>query len=134
MLFNVYDKESARTAYNAVKMFEELKDVNIKDYIDDLKREIRKWTNRKCFVDSFFDGDVDRRVVKDYGIDGFIEFVTLPEGIDNEKYADEFFHRYVYIEPVNSLYDCTGKIFTSWYKLFKRKGRFYAYHSVSVDV
>ena len=33
-----------------------------------------------------------------------------------------------------SAYDCTGQAFTSWYKVFVRGGRFWAYHHVSVDV
>mgnify|MGYP000367666834 CR=1 FL=1 len=31
-------------------------------------------------------------------------------------------------------YDCTGQEFTSWYRLFQRRGHWYAYHMVSRDV
>ena len=133
-MFNVYDKESARDAYKAIKMFDEFKSEGaVKDLTDEIKREVRRWTH-KVNGDSFFDGDVERRVVKEYGIDGFTELVTLPEGIDNDEYASKFFHQYVYMEPDNSMYDCTGKAFTGWYKLFKRNGRYCAYHMVCMDV
>lgn len=34
----------------------------------------------------------------------------------------------------NSPYDCTGQEFTNRYKLFRRRGHWFAYHSVSRDV
>ena len=133
-MFNVYDKETARKAYEAIRMFSALNDDAVKGMIADIKRNVRKWTHKSNYTTSFFDGDIERRIVKEYGIDGFVELVTLPDGIDNKEYANKFFHEYVYIEPVNSMYDCTGRAFTGWYKLFNRNGRFFAYHSVNFDV
>lgn len=128
-MFKVYGKESARDAYKAIKMFDEFKsEAAVKDLIDEIKREVRRWANKP------FDGSVERRLVKEYGIDGYIELVALPEDIDSEERANDYFHEYIYIEPVNSLFDCTGKAFTGWYKLFNRNSRFYAYHSVNMDV
>lgn len=46
--------------------------------------------------------------------------------------SSEAFQRYRHYYP--SAYDCTGQAFTSWYKVFVRGGRFWAYHRVSVDV
>lgn len=34
----------------------------------------------------------------------------------------------------NSPYDCTGQEFTNWFYLFRRRGHWFAYHSVSRDV
>ena len=124
-MFKVYGTESARDAYKAIKMFDEFKSAAaVKDLIDEIKREVRRWANKP----------IKRRLVKEYGIDGYVELVALPEGIDNEERANDYFHEYIYIEPVNSPFDCTGKAFTGWYKLFNRNGRFYAYHSVNMDV
>lgn len=33
----------------------------------------------------------------------------------------------------NSPYDCTGQMFTVWYKLVKRRGMWYAYHYIGYD-
>lgn len=131
-MFKVYGKESARDAYKAIKMFSEMtiKD-SVKGFTDEVKREVRRWANKPS---NYFGGNVERRLVKEYGIDGYIELVALPENIDSEAKANSYFHEYIYIEPVNSLFDCTGKAFTGWYKLFNRNGRFYAYHSVNMDV
>lgn len=131
-MFRVYDKETARKAYEAIRMFSTLDDDVVKGMIADIKRNIRKW-NKEIGHVHYFDADFEQRVVKDDGIDGFVELVTLPDGIDNVEYAEKFFHEYVYMEPVNSMYDCTGKAFTCWYKLFQRNGRYLAYHSVGMD-
>lgn len=74
-----------------------------------------------------------RRIVKDEGMDGYTELVMLP-AFDSEAGADEFFRDRYYIETVPSAYDCTGRCFTVWYKLFRRRGNWWAYHRVAVDV
>ena len=132
-MFKVYDKESARKAYEAIHMFSALDDGVVKGMIADIKRDIRKW-NKEIGHAHFFDVDFERRVVRDDGIDGFVELVTLPDGIDDVERAEKFFNEYVYMECRPSMYDCTGQFFTSWYKLFKRGDRFFAYHSVACDV
>ena len=132
-MFKVYDKESAKLAYKAIKMFEQYKDnAAIKAMIDETKRNLRKWTNR-------YNRDADgclHRIVKEYGIDGFVELVSLPDDICNMREVEEYFRDNVYMECAPSMYDCTGKAFTGWYKLFMKhsEGSFYAYHSVCMDV
>lgn len=76
------------------------------------------------------------RIVRDDGIDGYIKLMQLPEFLDseNKEEAIEWFERECYIEPVRSAYDCTGRPFTNWYKVFRRRGHWFAYHSVSFDV
>lgn len=39
-----------------------------------------------------------------------------------------------YIHGVNSQYDCTGCLFTEWFKVFRRRGRWYAYHCIGMDI
>ena len=76
-------------------------------------------------------------IVKDNGIDGFVELISFPEAfdtIDGEDGAEEFFKTFFEIHARPSMYDCTGQAFTSWYKLFERNGRIYAYHCVGFDV
>jgi len=136
-MFNVYDQETARKAYEVIKTFSALNDDVVNGMVAQLKRNLREWTREPHgieYVNEYFDGAVYHRIVKDNGFDGFVELVTLPSDIDNEPYANKFFHEYVYMDCPNSMYDCTGKAFTSWYKLFKRNGHFYAYHSVCMDV
>lgn len=93
----------------------------------DLKRLIREY-NRDVNEETCV------KIIKDYGIDGYISLEMLPEDIDNEADAICYFeNRRTYTCPP-SMYDCTGALMTNWFKVFKRNGRYWAYHSVSCDV
>ena len=76
-----------------------------------------------------------KRVIR-YDYDGFLEIVSLPDILSNcsEEEMVGFFERNVYIHALPSQYDCTGQLFTAWYKLFKRNGKWMAYHCVGCDV
>ena len=106
----------------------------INDLILETKRGLRAYANRDTTVDVGMGFMVERRVVKDDGIDGFVELVSIPEVFDTEADAEEFFKDFLEIHARPSMFDCTGQAFTSWYKLFKRAGQFWAYHRVGFDV
>ena len=96
-----------------------------KEYLDDLKRKARKSSQTVS----------DVVMVKSYGMDGYVLKFPLPGSITSAEDADEYFREYEYLYYRPSAYDCTGQHFTSWYKIFRKPdGRFWAYHSVSVDV
>ena len=92
----------------------------------ELKRNLRRYAHRET--------GSERRIVKDYGIDGFVALERLPDDFKDVEEARQFFERFMTYEYRPSMYDCTGQWFTSWFKVFKRNGGYYAYHSVSVDV
>ena len=48
--------------------------------------------------------------------------------------ADAEFNAIYYRICTPSQYDCTGQMFTVFYKLFKRNGRWMAYHHFAMDV
>lgn len=75
-----------------------------------------------------------KRIVKDDGIDGFIVRIEFPEFIKTKEEAEAYFRQYEYIEPYYTYHDCTGRAFTSWYRLFLLNGVWTAYHSVRFDV
>ena len=77
---------------------------------------------------------VNRRIIQDSGMDGYIELIEIPDVFDTQDGADEFFRDFLYRECRPSAYDCTGQAFTSWYKLFFRRSHWCAYHSVVFDV
>ena len=94
--------------------------------IVELKRNLRRYAHREI--------DFDRRIVKDYGIDGFISLERLPDDFKDLEEAEQFFREFKVRHYRPSPYDCTGQWFTSWFKVFQRNGGYYAYHAVSVDV
>lgn len=77
-----------------------------------------------------------RIIVKDYGIDGYVELYRFPEELDHmsKDDAEEWFDSNRREHYIPSPYDCTGQKFTNWRKLVHRQGHWYAYHSVSIDV
>lgn len=93
--------------------------------VADLKREIRRFSRRPI---------AERRIVQDNGIDGYTELLPLPAYIETMDEAVSYFEDCEYRRYYPSAYDCTGQVFTNWYKVFARSGRFWAYHCVSVDV
>ena len=102
--------------------------------IPQLKQELRRYAHRDMAAQHVMGWPIYHRIIKEYGIDGYVELVTIPPEFTNMTDADDFFREFIYMDCRPSMYDCTGQPFTSWYKLFKRRGQFYAYHRVSFDV
>ena len=92
-----------------------------------VKREIRTYTHRPA---------ADTRIVEERGCDGYIELVQLPDELDkaHKEIAADWFRANRYLEFYPTPYDCSGQKFTNWFKLFRRRGHWFAYHSVSIDV
>lgn len=124
----VRNSSDLRTAYEMLDLLNQFRAFGRNDRVEkeiaQQKREIRAFQKKQ-------EGG---RIVKNYGIDGFIELLELPEFIRSKAEGIEYFEECVAIQAKPSVYDCTGQAFTSWYKVFERRGRFFAYHSVSFDV
>lgn len=92
----------------------------------ELKREIR----------SFHHLPHSSRIINDRGIDGYVELTLLPSCFDTweEQDVGEWFERSCALRAIPSQFDCTGQAFTNWFKLVRRRGHWFAYHSVSFDV
>ena len=132
-MFDIKDNGMLRDAY-ALLMFMQNdisasaeKKAAVKNLAATIKREIRAYNNRPA---------PDSRIVEEHGIDGYIELVQLPNELDKASKADaaEWFRENRYYEFYPTPYDCSGQKFTSWFKLFRRRGHWFAYHSVCIDV
>lgn len=131
-MFSITDNERLRDAY-ALLMFMQRdisasaeKKAAVKNLAATVKMEIRAYNNRPV-------SNV-RIISADY--DGRLELVQLPDKLDeaHEMDATNWFRGNCYLEVYNSPYDCTGQEFTNWFYLFRRRGHWFAYHSVSRDV
>lgn len=131
-MFSITNNKRLRDAY-ALLMFMQSdipasveKRAAVKNLAATIKREIRDYNNRPA-------SDV-RIICADY--DSRLELVQLPDELDKAHKADaaDWFRDNCYLEAYNSQYDCTGQEFTSWYKLFRRQGHWFAYHLISRDV
>ena len=136
-MFNIKDNATFKIGYELLSLLET--DEHDKpgmtgNLIPMMKKELRRYAHRDNMEDVGMGFMVERRIVKEYGIDGYIELVSIPAVFENVSEADEFFRDFIYLRAYPSVYDCTGKPFTGWYKLFKRNNQFYAYHRIAFDV
>lgn len=125
----VRNNHDLKLAYETLKIYTDLVQMigttpKVEARIASLKAEIRAFNNEPVG---------EERIVSDDG-DALLTVFPLPEFIDNWQDADEHFMDQHYREPVHSMYDCTGCIFTTWYKIFIRNNRFWAYHRTCMDV
>lgn len=129
-MLNIRGKKDLQFAYGFLAILEkeainQKENKKLQKIIVDYKKEIRAYVNKK---------ESDRRIVKEYGIDGYIELIALPERLTDLENAIEYFEEVEKCVYIPSPYDCTGQAFTNWYKVFKRQNKFYAYHSIGFDV
>lgn len=75
------------------------------------------------------DREPDWKIVKDYGIDGYLAKCFFPGFPNTRNLIDD-----LWIEPVYSAYDCTGCMFTSWIECFPVPGGVWVYHRISCDI
>ena len=131
-MFSITDNERLRDAYTLLMFMQgdisasAEKKAAVKNLAATVKMEIRAYNNRPV-------SNV-RIISADY--DGRLELVQLPDELDKALKADaaDWFRDNCYLEAYNSPYDCTGQEFTNRYKLFRRRGHWFAYHSIGRDV
>jgi hypothetical protein len=133
-MINISNNRDLRIAYETLQfMKEKLADHTIpeesrehaNERMIERKRQIREYLRKP---------ESDRILVKsdwDFCIFRF----PLPEFIQSVEDGEEYFREYEYMHCRPSMYDCTGQLFTSWFKVYKAAdGRFWAYHSIHMDV
>lgn len=125
---DIHDYDSLKEAYNDLLMFERFPgpahSERVEGFVIQLKRDIREYIHR----------DSDYRIVRDE-LDSFVELVELPDYTADysEERALLWFKMYRSYRLFDEL-GCGGQFFTTGVKLFRRRGRWYAYHFVSVDM
>ncbi len=126
----VRNKKDLRIAYELLLMVDSLEEVESKklqEFKKNTKKEIRNFYKKQ-------EEEQKRKLVHDNGIDGYTVLYPLPDFLETLEEATQYFEEEEYIHPTYSIYDCTGKPFTSGYKIFYRHGAFNVYHKISFDV
>lgn len=125
---DIHDYDSLKEAYNDLLMFERFPgpahSERVEEFVIQLKRDIREYIHR----------DSDYRIVRDE-LDSFVELVELPDYTADysEERALLWFKMYRSYRLFDEL-GCGGQFFTTRVRLFRRRGCWYAYHFVSVDM
>ena len=127
--FQIRNKNDLCLAYKALEVYKFLDSNNRLTSIGKMdcihiKQAIRSYSQR----------ETTERLVKSYDADGYIVLVTLPAHIRDEDAATAYFEEHMRIIAYPSLYDCTGRAFTCWYRIVERRDRFYVYHRIAYDV
>lgn len=131
-MFTITNDEKLRDAYVLLMFMQKdvpassKKKANVKNLAATVKREIRSYNNRPASNVRIISGDYN----------GHLDLVRLPDELDrmHKEVAADWFREHCYLESYITPYDCTGWEFTSWYKLFRRQGHWFAYHKVCRDV
>ena len=133
-MYVIRNNNDLKTAYIMLRWFNANKQYGKKEVTDELKRDIRAYTRKSIYcVDNGYI-NYEYRYIKDNGIDGYVELVLMPDGIESLEQAKKIFQENIWMPPYYSFYDCTGTPFSKWYHMFKRNGRYMAYHAVGFDV
>lgn len=126
MARDIHDYDSLKEAYDDLLMFERFsgRSERVEEFVIQLKRDIREYVNRVS----------DCHIVRDE-FDSFIELVELPDYTSgySEERALLWFKMYQSYRLFDKL-GCSGQFFTTRVRLFRRRGCWYAYHFVSVDM
>ena len=117
MARDIHDYDSLKEAYGDLLMFERF-----------------PGPVRSERVEEYVNRDSDYHIVRDE-LDSFVELVELPDYTADysEERALLWFKMYRSYRLFDEL-GCGGQFFTTGVKLFRRRGRWYAYHFVSVDM
>lgn len=123
----IKNSRELKIAYEVLEEIQSLKTEKSKEVSCRIKIRIRDYfREREC--------ELKRRCIKNYGDGTAIFLEELPEYIKTEPQAEDWFEYNRYIESPHTAFGCIGRLFTSWFKVICRRGRYYAYHYISCDV
>lgn len=123
----ITNRADLKVAYEELLFWKSEPKLNNIHIIRKIKEGIRDYFKR-------MNQNVSHLVKWDPDGDGEIWMEELPEEINTKEEAEEWFICNKYREATPSVYDCTGQLFTVWYKIFKRNGKYIIYHCICRDV
>ena len=123
-MFSVTSPIDCKVAYSILRDADFMDHAN-PEKIAELKRKLRGYLSKPI--------KEERRCIYEDNYGYYVMLVRLPEFLKSAEDAEEYFDEFERLEYIPSPYDCTGQHFTVGHKIFKRRGRFYVYHSIAVD-
>lgn len=122
-MITVHNPHDLRAFYEILHLLENQCDDKTALHVEKIKMAIRAYRDRPINQAKIVRSDYDSMVV----------VLPLPQHMETEEQADAYFQAHYYRKAYPSIHDCTGQVFTTWYKIFRRNGKFWAYHATSVD-
>ena len=127
MYRDIHDYESLRQSYLDLLLFKQcgpVRSERMESYVRQLKHDIREY-NRQSSGSRVIIGEFDH----------IVELIELPaetSGFSEAEAAAWFDANRAY--HISFTLGCSGQYFTTYVKLFRRRGRWFAYHFISVDM
>lgn len=130
----IRNKNDCKTAYVMLRFLQAHPQYAENEHTKELKRTVRKYVNRN-------DNELDlgywkvyyRFVASSNDGEDYWELIGCPDWVESIEDAEEFFEEHIKIPIVYTYYSPTGWKFTSDHHCFKRNGKYYLYHRVSID-
>ena len=116
-MIRFYEKQIASGRYEKDQL------AHPEEFLVELKRSVRKYLHRPPKT---------TRMVANYG--DSCTTLDIWDDVDSYEAAVDKFMRTEYMEYRPSPYDCTGQLYTEWYKIFEKDGKFLVYHCFARDV
>lgn len=88
---------------------------------------------RKAYREEREQADPYRVAVFRNDSDGYYEKYVAEDSGETAEEVEEWFRENYVIQYRDRGYDCTGQLFTGFYRIFKVAGQWVIYHRVSVD-
>lgn len=92
--------------------------------IAERKRTIREFTHRTT----------DRRVINENNGGSVMLRIDVPEDVQTQEEAEEWFDAEERMEMIPGPYDCTGRPFTYYYHIGRLAGKLVCWHGIAYDV
>ena len=124
MITNIENDRELRCVYEILGMLAERTTSNVQERVARIKKAIRKYRDRPVSHEQIVRSDCDSLLV----------VFPLDKDLKTAEEADDYFLDHYYREFIPSMYDCTGQVFTTWYKIFRRRGQFWVYNATAIDV
>lgn len=128
----IRDSSQLKAAYGILNDMQGMKalpgrEEAVQKHIKQLKRDIRAFLRQQ-------EAKAERRIIREYGINGYVELVKLPGTLHAVEEAAAYFEEKEAVGCPDFPGGCTGRPFTVWYRVLCRRGNMWVYHSVSCDV
>ena len=130
----IRDNRDLRIAYETLLFIEEkLADHTIPE--ESRERANQRMIERKREIRAYLRKPEPVRIIVQSDFDSCTYRFPLPDYIRSIEDGEEYFREVEYMRYRPSMYDCTGQLFTTWFKVYQASdGSFWAYHSVGMDV
>ena len=129
---SIRTRDGLRAAYENLSLWKYLRSMAPPDKLELVDEKILRYKRRIRKYHKHSDNEPEHHFLShdyDYGV----EVVILPADLTREQ-VDKYYDLNMHRERMNSMYDCTGQIFTVWHRVVRTGAGWKIYHGLAMDV